>query len=113
MAPHIISWSDREICISPVLSSAASTISFDSTFSDPIPSHSPMSPTASEALGLPGDKFGARYNNLPGFSDEGRTSRGGHATLNDSFVRHDVYFFKDGNVTFLVCGLPASAYPMS
>jgi len=23
-------------------------------------------------------------------------------TTNDSFVRHDTYFFKDGNITFLV-----------
>jgi hypothetical protein len=23
-------------------------------------------------------------------------------TVDDSFVRHDIYFFKDGNITFLV-----------
>lgn len=68
-----------------------------------------MSPTTSEALGLPSDKFGARYSNLPGFSDEGRTPRGGDATLDESFVRNDAYFFKDGNVTFLVRGLPLYA----
>lgn len=71
-----------------------------------------MPPTASEVLGLPSDKFGARYSNHPGLSDEGRTPRGGRATLGDSFVRHDAYFFKDGNVTFLVCSLPAFVYPM-
>ena len=71
-----------------------------------------MSPAASEVLGLPSDKFGARYSNLSGLSDEGRTPRGGHATLDDSFVRHDAYFFKDGNVTFLVRGLPVLVYPM-
>ena len=112
MAPRIISWSDREVCISPVhrdsSSSTASIIFFDSKFSDPIPSHSPMSPTGSEALGHPSDKFGAQYSNLPGLSDEGRTPRGGHATLEDSFARHEAYFFKDGNVTFLVRGLPES-----
>jgi hypothetical protein len=69
-----------------------------------------MSPTASEALGLPSDQFGAGFSSLPGLS-EGRTPKGEHATLDDSFVRHDVYFFKDGNVTFLVCDLPAFAYP--
>ena len=63
-------------------------------------------------LGLPSDKFGAGYSNLPGLSDEGRTPRSGHATLDDSFVRHDAYFFKDGNVTFLVRGPPAFVYPM-
>ena len=115
MAPRIISWSDREICISPVhrdSSSSASIISFDSTFSDPIPGHSLMPPTDSEVLGLPSDKFGARYSNLLRLSDEGRTPRDGHATLDDSFVRHDVYFFKDGNVTFLVRGLHAFVYQM-
>ena len=71
-----------------------------------------MSPTASAPLGLPSDQFGARYSSLRGFSEDGRTPKGGHATLDDSFVRHDAYFFKDGNVTFLVCGLPAFAYPM-
>ena len=66
--------------------------------------------TASPALGLPSEKIGDRYSNLPGFSNEGRTPRGGHATLDDSFVRHDTYYFKDGNVTFLVRGLPTFAY---
>jgi hypothetical protein len=71
-----------------------------------------MSPTASEALGLPSDQFGARYSSLPGVLEEGRIPKGGHATLDDSFVQHDAYYFKDGNVTFLVRGLPAFAYPM-
>jgi hypothetical protein len=71
-----------------------------------------MSPTASETLGLPSDQFGARHSSLPGLSEEGRTPKGGHAALDDSFVRHDAYHFKDGNVTFLVCGLLAFAYPM-
>ena len=48
----------------------------------------------------------------PGFSNEGRTPRVGHATLDESFVRHDTYYFKDGNVTFLVRGLPTFAYSM-
>ena len=106
MAPRIVSWSEKEICISPVPSSAASDISFDSAFSDSYPNHSQMSPTASEALGLPSDQFGAEHTSLPGVSEEGRTPRGEreHTTLDDSFVRHDTYFFKDGNVTFLVRG---------
>jgi len=61
-----------------------------------------MSPTASETPRLPSDQFGAKHTSLPGVSEEGRTPRGGHATLDDSFVRHDTYFFKDGNVTFLI-----------
>ena len=111
MAPRIVSWSEREIPISPVLSSAASVISFDSTFSDSYPSHSEMSPTAPEALGLPSDQFGATHTSLPRVSEEGRTPRGEHATLDDSYARHDTYFFKDGNVTFLVCGLPCLCVP--
>ena len=66
--------------------------------------------TATEALRLPSDEFGVRYSNLPRFSNEGRTPRSGHATLDDSFVRHDTYYFKDGNVTFLVRGLPTFVY---
>ncbi len=111
MAPRIVSWSDNEICISPVLSSAASIVSFDSTFSDTYPSHCQMSPTASEASGLPSAEFGAKYTNLPGFSEEGKRPRGGHTTPDDSFIRHDAYFFKDGNVTFLVRELSCFAYP--
>ena len=107
MAPRIVSWSDQNIHISPVLSSAASIVSFDSTFSvsDTYSSHLEISPTTSEAPGLPSDQVGSKHASIPLFSEEGRTPRGGHATLDDSFVRHDAYFFKDGNVTFLVRGL--------
>ena len=65
-----------------------------------------MSPTASEeAPGLPSTEFGAKHTSLPGFSEEGKAPRGVHATPDDLFIRHDAYFFKDGNVTFLVRGL--------
>ncbi|KAH9067696.1 hypothetical protein EDB87DRAFT_1573273 [Lactarius vividus] len=101
MAPPIVSWSDNEICISPVLSSAASIVSFDSTFSDTYLSR--ISPNALEAPGLPRAKFGAEYTGLPGFS-EGTIPRGGQATPDESFIQHDAYFFEDGNVTFLVDG---------
>src|SRR6266702_4524870 len=113
MAPRIVSWSDIEICISPIpnLSSAASIISFDSTFSDTYPSHSQMPPTASEAPGLPSAELGAKHTKLPGFSEEGKTPTGGHATTDDSFIRHDAYFFKDGNVTFIVRSLLCFGYP--
>jgi hypothetical protein len=68
MASRVVSWSDQNIHISPVLSSAAS-----------------------EVPGPP---------------------RGGHATSEDSIVRHDLYFFKDGNVTFLVRGLFVFCIPV-
>ncbi|KAH9022417.1 hypothetical protein EDB84DRAFT_498507 [Lactarius hengduanensis] len=102
MAPRIVSWNDNEICISPVLSSRASIVSLDSTFSDMCPSHSQMSPIASEALELPSAEFEAQHTCLPGFPEEEKTPRSGHTTPDDSFVQHDAYFFKDGNVTFLV-----------
>ena len=92
MTPRIVSWSDNEICMSPVLSSAASIVSFDSTFSD---AHMPPTPE------LYGTDLGAR-NTFPGFSDGEITAGVRHTTPDESFIRHDSYFFKDGNVIFLV-----------
>ena len=95
MAPRIVSWSDQKVHISPILSSSASIVSFDSTFSvsDTFPSHFQMSLTDSEAPGA--------QTSLPDFLEGGK-----NATPDDgSFLRHDMYFFKDGNVTFLVRGL--------
>ncbi|KAH9051016.1 hypothetical protein EDB83DRAFT_1360684 [Lactarius deliciosus] len=66
------------------------------------PRFSQMSPTASETLGLPSAEFGAQYTSLPEFPEEEKTPRGGHTTPDDSFVQHNAYFFKDGNVTFLL-----------
>jgi hypothetical protein len=105
-APRIVSWSDNELCISPVLSSAASIVSFDSTFSDAY-----MSPTTAEAPVPHSADLAARHTCFPGFSDGGKTARGGHTTPDDSFARHGAYFFKDGNVTFLVRGLLWLASP--
>ena len=86
MAPDIVSWSDSETRISRVLSRTASIVSFDSTFSDAYPSHWQMSPTACE---LPNAELGARHTGLPGFSEEEKTTIGGHATLDNSFVQRD------------------------
>ncbi|KAH9051015.1 hypothetical protein EDB83DRAFT_1360523 [Lactarius deliciosus] len=63
-----------------------------------------MSPTAPEAPGLPSADSGAKHTNRPG-SSEGREITGGvHTTPGGSPIKHDAYFFKDGNVTFLVDG---------
>ena len=43
-----------------------------------------------------------RTRSLPELSEMEKTPIGGHATTDDSFRRHDVYFFEDGNITFLV-----------
>ncbi|KAH9022414.1 hypothetical protein EDB84DRAFT_1252487, partial [Lactarius hengduanensis] len=67
------------------------------------PSHLQMSPITSEVRALP--EFGPEHTSP--HTSEGRKRllvRGGHATPDDSFIRHDVYFFKDGNITFLVDG---------
>ena len=34
-----------------------------------------------------------------------------HSTTEDSFLRHDAYFFKDGNITFLVREMLYGAQP--
>ncbi|KAH9067671.1 hypothetical protein EDB87DRAFT_19689 [Lactarius vividus] len=83
MPPRIVSWSDNEIYT--------------------YPSHSQMSPIASEVRTPPSAEFGPEHIS-PQFSEGRKTLRGGHTTPDDSFIRHDVYFFKDGNVTFLVDG---------
>jgi hypothetical protein len=83
-----------DICNSPTLSSASgvSIVSFDSIFSNP----DVISPTA---LGAP---LPQRATILGG----SETPAGIQLATDDSFVRHDKYFFKDGNITFLVCVTP-------
>lgn len=94
MAPRIVYWDlgDHEISMSPDLSSAASIVSFDS-FSDldGCSSHLQIPPTACEASGLHGADLGVEHTNLLG----GKTPSG-------TFIKHDEYFFEDGNITFLV-----------
>ncbi|KAH9046664.1 hypothetical protein EDB84DRAFT_1575693 [Lactarius hengduanensis] len=63
-----------------------------------------MSPTASKPPGLHIAYIGAEHTTFLGFSEERENPGGGHTTPDDSFIRHDAYFFKDGNVTFLVGG---------
>ncbi|KAH9028681.1 hypothetical protein EDB85DRAFT_1867689 [Lactarius pseudohatsudake] len=63
-----------------------------------------MSPTASKAPGRHIAHIGAKHTTFLGFSEERKNTGGGHVTPDDSFIRHDAYFFKDGNVTFLVGG---------
>ncbi|KAI9465226.1 hypothetical protein BJY52DRAFT_1114002, partial [Lactarius psammicola] len=89
-------------------STVNATISSDSEARSRNDTHSSrwqMSPTASGAPRLPSAKFGAKHTSLPRVSEGGKTPRGEHATPDDSFIRHDAYFFKDGNATFLVDGM--------
>ena len=103
MTPRIVSSDDSGICVSAVLSRTAPIVTFGSTISDTYPSHWQTSLTAFEAPGLPSAEI--EDARVLGFSEGGKTSRDGHATLDDPFTRHDAYFFKDGNVTFLVSGI--------
>ena len=105
MSRHIVTWSDDGISVSPVMSSATCVVSFDSTFSDTNPDHSQVPPSASKASGLPSAGLGAKDTNTAGRPEWRKTPRSGYTTSDDSFIRHDSYFFDDGNVTFLVRGL--------
>jgi hypothetical protein len=82
---------DDEICCSPTLSSASgiSIVSIDSIFSNPDMICPPTleAPVAQPACGS-------------------ETPAGIQLITDDSFVRHDKYFFKDGNITFLVRAPP-------
>ena len=85
------------------MSPAASIVSFDSTFSETSPSHLQISPTASETPGLHDADRGVMHTSLPEISEGRKTLRSEHTTPDHhSFTRHNEYFFKDGNVTFLV-----------
>ncbi|KAF8270203.1 hypothetical protein EI94DRAFT_1723356 [Lactarius quietus] len=99
MAPHIVSWRD-----SPIVSSAApsslssSVVPIESLLSDPY-TKSPIIPEAWRARTT---DPGVRPANFPSGGSE--TSDGPRQQSNDTFLQHSKYFFKDGNVTFLVDG---------
>lgn len=85
--PHIISWRATERSSSPV--STTSLVSIDSILSD-------NSSTVPEA---PQSKV--KSMSFPVFL--GKRESGVHLAHHDPFTRHDKYYFKDGNITFLVC----------
>ena len=61
-----------------------------------------MPPIASETPILHNTDLGEMHTSLPGSLEGRETPRSGRSTPDDSFIRHREYFFKDGNVTFLV-----------
>ncbi|KAI9452808.1 hypothetical protein F5148DRAFT_1235274 [Russula earlei] len=94
MARRVVSWVKNEPDVSPVPSSATastlSIVSFDSTFSD-LPMATP-------------EAHGAKHSEL-GVKDMSATNlQKGASSTEDPFLRHDKYYFKDGNITFLVEG---------
>jgi hypothetical protein len=86
MSRRIVSWKTSEPRVSPAVSSASggSVVSINSIISD-------MMPT--EATGVQPAELGAKLTNWPGSANPSTV---------ESFVQHDTYFFKDGNITFLV-----------
>jgi len=104
MATRTVSWSGDEHIVSPNLSKTPSVISVDSILSDkseaspsdqgapcmaePQPTHRDFQ--VIEPNGTRTSKSTTMYPGTDGTDHDG------------SFMRHDKYFFKDGNVTFLV-----------
>ena len=109
MANCIVSWSGDEPCdiVSPNLLKTPSVTSFDSILSDKPeaslggqgPPHmatmanSQSTQTASQVIEPNGIRTSTAIAMYP------ETDAADH---DDSFMRHEKYFFKDGNVTFLV-----------
>jgi hypothetical protein len=106
MATHIVSWGGNEHVISPLpsTSSTPSIVSVDSVLS--LERETSLN-DVQEATGPAPESLAKRMSSLlaePSGS-ETLTSASTHqraGTADDSFRRHHKYFFKDGNVTFLV-----------
>ena len=109
MANHIVSWSTNsdEHIVSPNLSEASSVVSFDSILSDkPEASLGDQGAPRMAAMAESQHMLTASQVIEP---NETRSSistaicpETGTADHDGSFTRHNKYFFKDGNVTFLV-----------
>jgi hypothetical protein len=83
----------NESRVSPPQSASASVVAIDAV---PPQKNPPMaSQGALEAAGSQATALGAQPASLPGVSADATTT-------NDSFARHDTYYFRDGNITFLV-----------
>ncbi|KAI9465234.1 hypothetical protein BJY52DRAFT_672786 [Lactarius psammicola] len=105
MTPRIVSWGPgwNEVKISPLVSGAGTpcVIPIESLLPDPCT----KSPIIPEPLGACAIEPGARPANFPGVGMDGsETPDGSRWQSDDSFLRHNKYFFGDGNVTFLVDG---------
>jgi hypothetical protein len=106
MAGLIVYWGGNDHTVSQVLSRSPSIVSVDSVLS-----HERETPsTVQEATGpaSPRDSLAQRMTSLlarPSGNEtlaSADTSQRADAAGDDSFIRHRTYFFKDGNVTFLV-----------
>ncbi|KAH9032571.1 hypothetical protein EDB85DRAFT_1202041 [Lactarius pseudohatsudake] len=102
MAPHIVSWGWNGVKTSPVASSPGpSVVPIESLLSDP----ATKTPIIPEASGAHTTEPAARPMSFLGVGTDGsETSDGSRRQSDGSFPQHSKYFFKDGNVTFLVDG---------
>jgi hypothetical protein len=98
MAP-IVSWNELKISPAITLPSTSSVVPIESLLSNPY-TNSPIIPEASRARTTPGAQPASF---LGTGADESETQDGPRQGSEDSFSQHGKYFFKDGNVTFLVC----------
>ena len=103
MATHIVSWGGSDHTISPDISrtSSSSIVSIDSIL--------PHKHTTA-VQGAPASESSAKRMSSLSVEPSGSETLISASTYaradsaDDSFIRHHKYFFKDGNVTFLVCG---------
>jgi hypothetical protein len=85
MSRRIVSWRTSEPRVSPAVSRASggSVVSINSIVSD----------MTTETAVVQSAELGAKLTNWPGNPNPPTV---------ESFVQHDIYFFRDGNITFLV-----------
>jgi hypothetical protein len=101
MAARIVSWGTNAKIASPRLSKTPSMISFNSLNSDNLETRPPVE-------GPPATEPQAKHTNSQVIEPNGSGASSsvsvcpGDNAAEDSFIRHHKYFFKDGNVTFLV-----------
>ncbi|KAH8996881.1 hypothetical protein EDB92DRAFT_1539508 [Lactarius akahatsu] len=99
MAPHIVSWGWNEVKIAPVVTNGGtpSVVPIESLLSDP----NAKSPIIIEASTT---ESAATPASFLGVETCGSTTPDGSRLQSNDYLRHSKYFFKDGNVTFLVDG---------
>ena len=93
MATRIVSWSGDEHIVSPNLSKTPSVISVNSILSDKSEGSPSDQGAPSQVIGPNGIRTSTSTTIYP------ETDAADHY---GSFMQHNKYFFKDGNVTFLV-----------
>ena len=103
MATHIVSWGDSKPIISPINPSTPSIVSIDSIQTSSVVRDAHC---VTESKNV--NSVLNKVLNEPSGSETASTSASTYPRADEtdtSFVRHPKYFFKDGNVTFLVSGI--------